>query len=186
MGQRKAELSRRTNRFDQLSNIRSLHADGLERHICGRLRGRAPRCWWSSLQHSGVPLQPAGQRHWASTVLEEEEPQAPGYVVHKIAVWRPTVSMTISGVCRYSPGGNWVGQLPYQESFVPVTVSTYPTITMCANTTEDREKEAEDTCLYRNMTSLFHIWMDGSDAYAVLLKLSPRKCVSIEVQRIND
>ncbi|MFL6511878.1 MAG: hypothetical protein ACJ70X_02925, partial [Nitrososphaera sp.] len=31
---------------------------------------------------------------------------------------------------------------------------------VCANTTEDREKEAEDTCLDRNMTSLFHIWMD--------------------------
>jgi hypothetical protein len=46
------------------------------------------------LEHSGVPIQPAGQLHWASTVLEEE-PQAPGYVIHKLAVWRPTVSMTI-------------------------------------------------------------------------------------------
>ena len=61
-----------------------------------------------------MPLQPAGQHRWASTVLEEE-PQAPGYVVHKLAVWRPTVSMTISGVRRYSPGGNWVGQFPYDQ-----------------------------------------------------------------------
>jgi hypothetical protein len=61
-----------------------------------------------------VPVCPAGQLHGAGAVLEEE-PQAPGYVVHKIAVWRPTVSMTISGVCRYSPGGNYVGQFPYGQ-----------------------------------------------------------------------
>ena len=61
-----------------------------------------------------MPLQPVGQRAGSVAVLEEE-PQAPGYVVHKIAVWRPTVSMTISGVCRYSPGGNWVGQFPYGQ-----------------------------------------------------------------------
>jgi hypothetical protein len=56
----------------------SLHADGLEQHTRGRLWGRAPWCWWSYLEHSGVPIQPAGQLHGASTVLEEE-PQAPGY-----------------------------------------------------------------------------------------------------------
>jgi hypothetical protein len=62
-----------------------------------------------------VPLQPTGQRNWESTILEEEEPQAPGYVVHKLAVWRPTVSMTISGVCRYLQPGNYPGQFPYGQ-----------------------------------------------------------------------
>ena len=61
-----------------------------------------------------MPLQPNEQHLWASTVLEEE-PQAPGYVVHKIAVWRPTVSMTISGVCRYLQSGNYPGQFPYGQ-----------------------------------------------------------------------
>jgi hypothetical protein len=61
-----------------------------------------------------VPLPSDGQLHWASTVLEEEL-QAPGYVVHKIAVWRPTVSMTISGVCRYLQSGNYTGQFPYGQ-----------------------------------------------------------------------
>ena len=50
----------------------------------------------------------------SSSVLEEE-PQAPGYVVHKLAVWRPTVSMTISGVCRYLQSGNYTGQFPYGQ-----------------------------------------------------------------------
>jgi hypothetical protein len=36
-------------------------------------------------------------------------------MVHKIAVWRPTVSMTISGVCRFLQSGNWVGQFPYDQ-----------------------------------------------------------------------
>jgi hypothetical protein len=61
-----------------------------------------------------VPLQPVGQHLWEYTVLEEE-PQAPGYVVHKIAVWRQTVSMTISGVCRYLQSGNYPGQFPYGQ-----------------------------------------------------------------------
>jgi hypothetical protein len=92
----------------------ALHSDGLEEHDRGRLWGRAPWCWWSSLQHSGVPLHPGWQHMDASTVLEEE-PHAPGYVVHKIAVWRPTVSMTISGVCRYLQYGNYPGQFPYGQ-----------------------------------------------------------------------
>ena len=36
-------------------------------------------------------------------------------MVHKIAVWRPTVSMTISGVCRYLQSGNYPGQFPYGQ-----------------------------------------------------------------------
>src|SRR5215212_118102 len=71
MGQRKAELARRRIDRGELVSDRSLHADGLEGHDRRRLRGRAPRCWWSSLQHSGVRLLPAGQLYWTSTVLEE-------------------------------------------------------------------------------------------------------------------
>jgi hypothetical protein len=107
MDRRKVELCpRHPDRGDSRiagQGLRSLHADGLAQHTRGRVWGRAPWFWWSSLQHSGVPLQPAGQLRGGNTVLEEE-PQAPGYVVHKIAVWRPTVSMTISGVPLFPRG----------------------------------------------------------------------------------
>ncbi|HVD20365.1 MAG TPA: hypothetical protein VNB95_00305, partial [Nitrososphaera sp.] len=78
MGRRKAELARRRIDRGELVSDWSLHADGLAQHTRGRLWGRAPRCWWSYLEHSGVPIQPAGQLHGASPVLGEE-PQAPGY-----------------------------------------------------------------------------------------------------------
>jgi hypothetical protein len=82
MGCRKAELARRRIDPRELGADWSLHADGLAQHILGRLWGSAPWSWCSSFQHSGVPLLPVGQRHWGSTVLEEEEeeePQAPRY-----------------------------------------------------------------------------------------------------------
>src|ERR671916_528828 len=97
MGRRKAELARRRIDKRESGSGRSLHADGLVQHTICRLWGRSPRRWWSSLQHSGVPILSCWQPHGVCTILEEE-PQAPGYVIHKIAVWRPTVSMTISGV----------------------------------------------------------------------------------------
>jgi hypothetical protein len=78
MGRRKAELAGRRIDTRELVSDRSLHADGLAQHTRGRLWGRAPWSWWSCLEHSGMPVQPAGQLHWASTVLEEE-PQAPGH-----------------------------------------------------------------------------------------------------------
>jgi hypothetical protein len=127
MGRRKAELARRRIDRGELVSDRSLHADGLAQHTRGRLWDRAPWCWWSYLEHSGVPIQPAGQLHWASTVLEE--PQAPGYGTQNCGMATNSVNDYL--VCRYLQSGNWVGQLAYQESFVPVTVSTYPTITMC-------------------------------------------------------
>ena len=67
---RKEGLSRRpvpAHRSEWFS--RSLHADGLADHERGRLRDR--QWWWSSIQHSGVPLQPAGQHLWAEAVLGE-------------------------------------------------------------------------------------------------------------------
>ena len=52
------------------SRIKPLYANGLEEHERGRLRDRQ---WcWSSIQHSGVPLQPGGQRHRAEAVLGEQ------------------------------------------------------------------------------------------------------------------
>jgi hypothetical protein len=80
MGRRKAELARRRIDTGELVSNWSLHADGLAQHTRGRLWDRAPWRWWSCLEHSGVPIQPAGQLHGTGAVLEEEEePQAPGY-----------------------------------------------------------------------------------------------------------
>ena len=82
MGQRKAELARRRIDTGELVSNWSLHTDGLAQHTRGRMWDRAPWRWWSFLEHSGVPIQPAGQLHGAGAVLEEEEeeePQAPGY-----------------------------------------------------------------------------------------------------------
>jgi len=45
------------------------HADGLAKHNLGRLRDR--QWYWSSIQHSGVPLLPAWQHLWAGAVLGE-------------------------------------------------------------------------------------------------------------------
>ena len=67
MGRRKEELERRRIDTGELVSNRSLHADGMERHTRGRLWDRQWR--WSSIQHSGVSLQPTGQLHGASTVL---------------------------------------------------------------------------------------------------------------------
>ena len=47
---------------------RALHVDGLADDL-GRLRDR--QWWWSSIQHSGVPIQPARQHLWAEAVLGE-------------------------------------------------------------------------------------------------------------------
>ncbi|MFL6309917.1 MAG: hypothetical protein ACJ70T_07955 [Nitrososphaera sp.] len=81
-------------------------------------------------------------------------------MVHKLAVWRPTVSMTISGVPLFPRRqlGRAVTVLRELRSCHGKYLSNYHYV--YANTTEDREKEAEDTCLDRNMTSLSHIWMD--------------------------
>ena len=48
------------------SSVRSLHSDGLADQSRDRLRDRAPRCWRSSLQHTGVSLRPSGQRSGAA------------------------------------------------------------------------------------------------------------------------
>jgi hypothetical protein len=67
MGQRKGKLARRP--FRRRRGDRSLHADGVAGHKRGRLRDR--QWWWSPIQHSGLPLQPAGQHHWAEALLGE-------------------------------------------------------------------------------------------------------------------
>ena len=56
--------------------MRSLHSDGLAEHARDRLWDRAPRCWWSSLQHIGVSLRPSGQLSGAAAVWCEPAPPA--------------------------------------------------------------------------------------------------------------
>jgi hypothetical protein len=79
-------------------------------------------------------------------------------MVHKIAVWRPTVSMTISGAPLPPVGqlGRAVTVLGELRSCNGKYLPNYHYVPRPLRI----EKEAEDTCLYRNMTSLFHIWID--------------------------
>ena len=56
-------------------------------------------------------LLPAGQLHWSDSVLEE--PQAPGYGTQNCGITTNSVNDYL--VCRYSPSGNFLGQVPYGQ-----------------------------------------------------------------------